>query len=361
MDKKKVLVGMSGGVDSSAAAALLCERGYEVCGCTLKMYDNSVLGEGYGDGGCCSLADVDDAKSVCRRLGIDHITLNFSEDFGRLVMKPFADSYINGETPNPCIECNRHMKFDLMLRRAELLGFDYIATGHYADMAYENGRYLLKRPADRRKDQTYVLYTLTQEQLAHTLFPLYGMDKPAIRQYAEERGLINSRKPDSQDICFVPDGDYGAFIERYTGYVPQSGDFIDNEGNKIGVHSGIINYTIGQRRGLGVTFGKPVFVTHKDPVKGTVTLSDESDLFKSVLFLRDVNLISAQTLSAPMKVTAKARYSAREQEAVIYPLENGIMRAEFSSPVRAPAKGQACVFYDGDIVVGGGVIDGAME
>ena len=275
MAKKIVLVGMSGGVDSSAAAALLCDKGYEVCGCTLKMYDNSVLGEGYGEGGCCSLADVDDARSVCRKLGIDHITLNFTDEFGKHVMKPFADSYIKGETPNPCIECNSHLKFDLMLRRAMLLEFDYIATGHYADIALENGRYLLKRPADRRKDQTYVLYTLTQEQLAHTLFPLYGTDKPAIRQYAEERGLINSRKPDSQDICFVPDGDYAAFIKRYTGYEPKSGYFIDNSGNKIGTHSGIINYTIGQRRGLGVTFGKPVFVTAKDPERGTVTLSDE--------------------------------------------------------------------------------------
>ena len=361
MAKKRVLVGMSGGVDSSAAAALLCDKGYEVCGCTLKMYDNSILGEGYGEGGCCSLADVDDARSVCRKLGIDHITLNFTDEFGKHVMKPFADSYIKGETPNPCIECNSHLKFDLMLRRAMLLEFDYIATGHYADIALENGRYLLKRPADRRKDQTYVLYTLTQEQLAHTLFPLYGTDKPAIRQYAEERGLINSRKPDSQDICFVPDGDYAAFIKRYTDYEPKSGDFIDISGNKIGTHSGIINYTIGQRRGLGVTFGKPVFVTAKDPERGTVTLSDEKDLFKSVLFLRDVNLISTESLTEPMKVTAKARYSAKEQEAVIFPVENGIMRAEFSTPVRAPAKGQACVFYDGDIVVGGGVIDGAME
>lgn len=361
MAKKRVLVGMSGGVDSSAAAALLCDKGYEVCGCTLKMYDNSVLGEDFGEGCCCSLADADDARSVCRRLGIDHITLNFTDEFGKYVMKPFADSYIKGETPNPCIECNSHLKFDLMLRRAMLLDFDYIATGHYADIVFENGRYLLKRPADRRKDQTYVLYTLTQEQLAHILFPLYGTDKPAIRQYAEERGFINSRKPDSQDICFVPDGDYAAFIKRYTGYEPRSGDFIDNSGNKIGTHSGLINYTIGQRRGLGVTFGKPVFVTAKDPEKGTVTLSDEKDLFKSVLFLRDVNLISSERLTEPMKVTAKARYSAKEQEAVIFPEENGIMRAEFSSPVKAPAKGQACVFYDGDIVVGGGIIDGAME
>ncbi|MCI7766754.1 MAG: tRNA 2-thiouridine(34) synthase MnmA [Oscillospiraceae bacterium] len=359
MVKKKVLVGMSGGVDSSAAAALLSEQGYEVCGCTLRMYDNSVLGEDYREGGCCSLADVDDAKSVCRKLGIDHIVLNFTEEFGRKVMGPFADSYISGETPNPCIECNKHMKFDLMLRRAELLGFDYIATGHYANIAFENGRYLLKRPADRRKDQTYVLYTLTQHQLAHTLFPLYGMDKPDIRAFAEERGLINSRKPDSQDICFVPDGDYAAFIERYSGYRPVSGDFVNPAGEKIGVHAGLINYTIGQRRGLGVTFGKPVFVTDKDPGKGTVTLSDEADLFKSVLYLREVNLISCDNISEPMRVTAKARYSAREQEAVIYPAEKGIMKIEFLSPVRAPAKGQACVFYDGDIVVGGGIIDGA--
>lgn len=355
---KKVLVGMSGGVDSSAAALLLKNQGYEVCGCTLRMYDNSVLGEGYSEGGCCSLADVDDAKSVCRKIGIDHITLNFTDDFGKYVMKPFAESYIRGETPNPCIECNRHMKFDMMLRRAELLGFDYIATGHYADIVYgdRSGRWLLKRPADRRKDQTYVLYSMTQYQLAHTLFPLYGMEKSEIRQLAEENGLVNSHKPDSQDICFVPDGDYISFIERYTGYTPRQGDFIDPQGEKIGTHSGIINYTIGQRRGLGVTFGKPVYVTSKNPENNTVTLS-EKELTVRTVYLRDVNLISAENISEPMEVTAKVRYNAREQDAVIYPPdENGHMRVEFADYVRNPAPGQACVFYDFDTVVGGGVI-----
>lgn len=358
MDKKKVLVGMSGGVDSSAAALILKEQGYEVCGCTLRLYDNSVLGEGYAEGGCCSLSDVDDARSVCRKIGIDHVTLNFTDDFAKYVMKPFADSYINGETPNPCIECNKYMKFGTMLRRAELLGFDYIATGHYADVCYDDnrGRWLLKRSSDPRKDQTYVLYCMTQHQLEHTLFPLYGMEKKDVRRLAEEHGLVNSHKPDSQDICFVPDGDYVSFIERYTGYKPVSGEYVFSDGKRAGEHSGIINYTIGQRKGLGVTFGKPVFVTDKDPLSNTVTLGDEAELFRRTLFLRDFNLIIADKLSEPMRVTAKSRYSAKEQSALLYPAENGIVRIEFDDPVRAPAKGQACVVYDGDIVVGGGVI-----
>ncbi len=356
--KKRVLVGMSGGVDSSAAALLLKEQGYEVCGCTLRMYDNSVLGEGFAEGGCCSLSDVEDAKSVCRKIGIDHITLNMTDDFGRLVMKPFAESYIRGETPNPCIECNRHIKFDLMLRRAELLDFDYIATGHYARREYDeaSGKYRLMRSSDMSKDQTYVLYSLTQYQLAHTLFPLFGMSKQEIRSLAEKYGLVNSHKPDSQDICFVPDGDYASFIERYTGYKPEKGDFVSTSGEKIGTHSGVINYTIGQRRGLGVTFGKPVFVTGKDAGNNTVTLGEAQELMKTELFLRNVNLISGEPLTSPVKVTAKTRYTAKEQEAVIFPEEKGIMRAEFSSPVRAPAPGQACVFYSGSEVLGGGEI-----
>lgn len=358
---KKVLVGMSGGVDSSAAALILKNQGYEVCGCTLRLYDNDVLGEGFAEGGCCSLSDVEDAKSVCRKIGIEHFTFNFTDDFGKHVMTPFAESYIKGLTPNPCIECNRHMKFDLMLRRAELLGFDFIATGHYAKSEFDekSGRHVLKRAADRRKDQTYVLYSMTQEQLAHTLFPLFGLEKSEIRRLAEENGLVNSRKPDSQDICFVPDGNYSAFIERYTGYSPKQGDFIDPEGKKIGTHSGIIGYTVGQRRGLGVTFGKPVYVTAKNYSDNTVTLS-ENELRVKDLFLRSVNLISVEALEKPMNVTAKSRYSAHEQEAIIYPPdENGIMRVEFADFVRSPAPGQACVFYDGDIVVGGGEIIGS--
>lgn len=355
MSKKRVLVGMSGGVDSSAAALLLMEQGYEVCGCTMKLYS----GENEPEGGCCSLDDVNDAKNVCRKLGIEHHTFNMTKDFTKYVMTPFAESYINGETPNPCIECNKHLKFDAMLKRAELLGFDYIATGHYADVRYNKNteKWELHRSADIRKDQTYVLYNLTQYQLAHTLFPLNGMDKAHIRAIAEENGLITSHKPDSQDICFVPDGDYAAFIVRHTGYTSEQGDFIDSKGQKLGVHSGVINYTIGQRRGLGVTFGKPVFVTDKDAVKNTVTLGSREELMHKRLNLKNINIISEDILTVPINVTAKARYNAKEQTAVLYPADKyGIALIEFDEPVRAPARGQACVFYSGDIVIGGGVI-----
>lgn len=359
-ERKKVLVGMSGGVDSSAAALLLMKQGYDVSGCTMRLYDNNALGDGFAESGCCSLSDVDDAKSVCRRIGIEHFTFNFTDDFAKYVMKPFADSYIRGETPNPCIECNRHMKFDVMLRRAELLGFDYIATGHYAltERDGKTGRFILKRPDDRRKDQTYVLYSLTQHQLEHTLFPLYGMEKAAVRELAEQNGLVTSHKPDSQDICFVPDGKYADFIERYTGYKSVRGDFIDEEGNVLGQHSGIINYTVGQRRGLGIALGKPVFVTAKDPVNNTVTLS-ENVLLKDTLFLRDVNLIALAEITSPTAVTAKARYNAKDTDAVVYPADgNGIYKIVFHKPVSSPALGQACVFYIDDAVAGGGIICG---
>ncbi len=351
--KKKVLLGMSGGVDSSAAAILLKRQGYEVCGCTMRLY-----GGGNEESRFSSSDGAADAKNVCVKIGIEHIILNFSEEFKGLVMKPFAESYISGETPNPCIECNRHMKFGLMLKKAELMGFDYIATGHYAQISYDvkTGKYQLCRPKDRRKDQTYVLYFLTQYQMAHTLFPLYGMEKSEIRKLAEENGLVNSRKPDSQDICFVPDGDYAVFIKRFSGYVPQKGDFIDESGAKLGMHSGIINYTVGQRRGLGITFGRPVFVTNKNSLDNTVTLGEEGELFKDTLYLKNVNIISGEEISAPMKVTAKARYNAADRAAVLYPPENGLSKIVFESPVRAPAAGQSCVFYDGGIVLGGGII-----
>ena len=347
---------MSGGVDSSVCAALLLQRGYDVSGVTLRLYD----GEDYNAGKtrtCCSLSDVEDARAVCMRIGIPHYAFNFKDAFQKDVIEDFVNEYIMGLTPNPCIECNRHIKFDAMLERAKVLGYDKIATGHYASVKQnENGRYLLCRAADISKDQTYVLYCMTQHQLEHTLFPLYGMEKTDVRRLAEEHGLVNSHKPDSQDICFVPDSDYISFIERYTGYKPVSGEYVFSDGKRAGEHSGIINYTIGQRKGLGVTFGKPVFVTDKDPLSNTVTLGDEAELFRRTLFLRDFNLIIADKLSEPMRVTAKSRYSAKEQSALLYPAENGIVRIKFDDPVRAPAKGQACVVYDGDIVVGGGVI-----
>ena len=355
---KRVLIGMSGGVDSSVAAYLLKERGFDVWGCTLRLYDNEMLGLDLPESGCCSVSDILDAKSVCRSIGIEHITLDMCADFEKHVIKPFAQSYARGETPNPCIECNRHLKFSLMLKKALNLGFDYVATGHYADIRFNDstGRYELIRPADRHKDQTYVLYSLTQTELSHTLFPLYSLEKAEIRKIAEERGFVNSHKPDSQDICFVADGSYTSFLEKYTGKSEEKGDFIDKYGNVLGQHQGISHYTIGQRRGLGIALGRPVFVTAADPVRNTVTLGDEEDLFRDSVIIKDINLISIDALDRPVKVTAKTRYTHRETPAAVLPLENGTARVEFESPVRAPAPGQACVFYDGDRVVGGGTI-----
>lgn len=274
------------------------------------------------------------------------------------MINQFTESYLNGKTPNPCIECNRHIKFDKMLRRAEELGFDYIATGHYAERVYDykTNRYILKRPKDRSKDQTYVLYGLTQYQLSKTLFPLGEYEKSDIRRIAEAAGLINSRKPDSQDICFVPDGDYASFIKKNTGAEIKEGNFISADGDVIGRHKGIINYTIGQRRGIGISIGKPAYVTDKNALENTVTIGDESNLYKSEITAYDVNLISLDSISDEMRVTAKVRYSRNEQAAVVIPSGNGEVLVKFDEPQRAPASGQAVVFYDGDVVIGGGTI-----
>lgn len=352
----KVMVGMSGGVDSSVAAKLLIDSGYDVTGVTLKLFDGGDISEDFRT--CCSLSDVEDARSVCYRLGIDHFVFNFKEAFRKKVINQFTESYLNGKTPNPCIECNRHIKFDKMLRRAEELGFDYIATGHYAERVYDykTNRYILKRPKDRSKDQTNVLYGLTQYQLSKTLFPLGEYEKSDIRRIAEAAGLINSRKPDSQDICFVPDGDYASFIKKNTGAEIKEGNFISADGDVIGRHKGIINYTIGQRRGIGISIGKPAYVTDKNALENTVTIGDESNLYKSEITAYDVNLISLDSISDEMRVTAKVRYSRNEQAAVVIPSGNGEVLVKFDEPQRAPASGQAVVFYDGDVVIGGGTI-----
>ncbi len=355
---KKVMIGMSGGVDSSAAALILKNQGYDVVGVTLEMFSDEdivICGNARNNG---NLSGAGDAKSVAEKLGFQHITVDMKDSFRKNVMEYFCNSYLCGRTPNPCIECNRCVKFGEMLKIAQENGCDYIATGHYAVCEYdeEKGRYLLKRSADRSKDQTYMLYSLTQEQLAHTLFPLGNMEKSVVRDIAAENGLINAEKPDSQDICFVPDGKYVEFIEKFTGEKSQSGDYVDMLGKILGKHKGHINYTMGQRKGLGIALGKPAYVVKKDYIANTVVLGEESDLYTMSLIAENVNLISVDEITGPMRITAKARYSQRDSAATLSKTEDGRYLVEFDEPQRAVTSGQAVVFYDGDIVVGGGTI-----
>jgi tRNA-specific 2-thiouridylase len=355
---KKVLVAMSGGVDSSAAAAILCQSGYDCIGVTMKLYHLPV--ETTRTNTCCTLSDAEDARSVAYRLGMKYYVMNFTADFEREVIDRFVDAYERGETPNPCIDCNRYMKFSQLYERAALLGCDAIATGHYARVSYceETGRWRLQKSKNAAKDQSYVLYSMTQEQLAHTLFPLGEFEtKAEVRQLAADCGLLNAEKQDSQDICFVPDGDYAAFIQQYTGKQYPHGDFIDPDGNRLGEHHGMIGYTIGQRRGLGISAAHPLYVCQKCVKDNTITLSGKEGLYSDSLVARDFNWIAYDGApEKPILAMVKTRYHAKEAEAVVTPREDGTVLVQFREPQRAVTPGQAVVLYQGEDVIGGGTI-----
>lgn len=354
---KKALIAMSGGVDSSVAAYIMKERGYECIGATMKLFGNEDIGISR-EHSCCSLDDVEDARNVAYNLGMSHYVYNFTEEFEDKVINNFISSYENGITPNPCIECNRHLKFKHLYRKARELELDYIVTGHYSDIVYDDksGRYLLKKSADPAKDQSYVLYSLTQEQLAHTIFPLAGISKNEVRRIAEENGFVNAAKLDSQDICFVQNGKYTEFIREHTGKEYPEGNYIDTHGNILGRHKGIIHYTIGQRKGLGISLAKPIYVIGVNPDDNTVILGSDEELYTRELTADNINLISVPCIEEPMRVKAKIRYRHTEQWATVTQTDNDTIEVVFDEPQRAITRGQAVVMYDGDVVVGGGTI-----
>lgn len=370
---KRVLVGMSGGVDSAVAAYLLQKEGYEVCGVTLRTW----APDDGSEGRCC---EIDDARRISNTLGIRFYPLNCLEDFSRKVVDPFVESYLAGETPNPCIECNRYLKWDKILYAAKVMEADYVATGHYAHvLKLDNGRYTVKKADHAAKDQTYMLYKLTQEQLAATLMPLGKYTKAQVRRIAEEAGLPVANKPDSQEICFVTDGHYADFIEDYAEKknaqslsetsgqasgvrimtVPGPGNFVDEDGNVLGKHKGITHYTIGQRKGLGIAMGRPIYVKEIRADSNEVVLSDEPALFSKVVLVRDVNFLSIPGMAPgeQLRARAKVRYHHEAAPAVLEMQEDGCIRITFDQPVRAAAPGQSSVFYDdNDCVIGGGII-----
>ena len=346
----KAMIAMSGGVDSAVAAYLMLQEGTDCVGGTLRLYT------GAEECKCSSRKAVEDAENVARRLGIPFYVLEAEQAFKTNVMDAFVEAYEQGLTPNPCVACNRHLKFRYLLERAEEMGCDTVVTGHYARIRQDGGRYLLYRGEDSAKDQTYFLYTLSQYQLAHTRFPLGELTKEQTRQIAREQDFLVAGKRDSQDICFVPDGDYLAFMERYTGKRYRPGDFLDAEGKVVGKHRGAAGYTLGQRKGLGLAMGCPVYVCGKDMGRNTVTVGPEALLMRRTLIATDCNWFPFDTLTEPMRIRAKTRSRQIEQPAVVYPEGDGKIRVVFEEPQRASTPGQAVVMYDGDLVVGGGTI-----
>ena len=355
MENRKALIAMSGGVDSSVAALLMKEKGYDCVGCTMKLYRNEDAGI-ENEHTCCSLDDVEDAKRIARYLEIPYYIFNFSQDFRANIIDRFVWSYENGRTPNPCIDCNRYMKFGKLFERAQILGCDKVVTGHYARIEKQGGQYILKKAVDAKKDQSYVLYTMTQKQLSQTMFPLGELEKTTVRKLAQEHGFTNAEKPDSQDICFVPDGDYARVVELYAKHPVCPGNFVDLSGAVLGQHRGIIHYTIGQRKGLGISFSKPHYVCAIDPASNTITLGKNADVHQRHLTADDFNWISGSAPCRPIRCKAKIRYGQAEQPATATALSDGTVKVLFDAPQRAVTPGQAVALYDGDIVLGGGVI-----
>lgn len=356
----KIVVGLSGGVDSSVAAYLLKEAGHEVIGVTMQIWQEEANEIQEENGGCCGLSAVEDARRVAQKLGIPYYVMNFRTEFKEAVIDYFVAEYMAGRTPNPCIACNRYVKWESLYHRARAIGADGIATGHYSRiLELPNGRYALKKSVTDAKDQTYALYNLTQEQLKHTLMPVGDYSKEEIRAIAEKIGLLVANKPDSMEICFVPDDNYAGFIEDYTGKTFQEGNFVNTAGEVLGRHQGIIHYTVGQRKGLGIALGQRMFVKEIRPETNEVVLASNEELFSRVLYADRLNFMAVETVTEPMEVTAKIRYNHKGAKAVIELVGEDRLKVTFDEPQRAITPGQAVVLYDGDIVVGGGTILGA--
>ena len=353
--KARALIAMSGGVDSSVAAYLVKKAGFDCIGVTMHLFDNESAGISR-EKSCCSLEDTEDARSVAYRLVMPYHVFNFTADFKEKVINRFIEAYERGATPNPCIDCNRFLKFERLYQRAKELGCSAVVTGHYARIDFQDGKYYLKKALDASKDQSYVLYAMTQEQLAHTLFPLGSYLKTDTRKIAEEQGFINARKRDSQDICFVPDGDYAKVIEQHTGKTYPNGQFVDTDGNNLGAHKGMIRYTIGQRKGLGLALPEPQYVCKKLPQENKVVLGRGEELYSSTLNAEDFNWIFYDTPPEKIRLKARIRYKQEEQWATVYAMGIDRVYIVFDEQQRAITAGQAVVLYDGDIVVGGGTI-----
>ncbi len=357
MGKKTVVVGLSGGVDSSVAAYLLKEQGYDVIGVTMQIWQEEDSCTVEENGGCCGLSAVEDARRVAQKLDIPYYVMNFRKEFQEQVIDYFTREYLEGRTPNPCIACNRYVKWESLLKRSLEIGADYIATGHYARVEQlPNGRYAIRNSVTAKKDQTYALYNLTQEQLARTLMPVGAYTKEEIRKIAEEAGLPVAHKKDSQEICFVPDNDYAGFIKNSTGKTIPKGNFVQADGKVLGEHQGIIHYTIGQRKGLNLSMGHPVFVTKIRPDTNEVVIGENEDLFINTLLCDRVNFMAIEGLEEEVRLKAKIRYNHPGAECVISPAEDGKVRVTFDQPQRAITPGQAVVFYQGEYVAGGGII-----